>query len=99
MKRRTNTNPMRAVVKAMEHEGVVAFNYTHGQGLRSRWWELELECGHVTERSARYPKGASGGRRGHARHHHPPPSNLMLPAPTKVRCAACGRAVHEAEEA
>ena len=81
-----NRYPMRAVVKATDHEGVVSFV----QHFRARWWELTLECGHQVERSARYTKGAAGGR-GFAALHHPAPHDAMLPAPKRVRCTQCPR--------
>lgn len=86
MTRRTNTAPLRAVVDARPMSGVVAIN----AGFRARWWELDLECGHYEERSARYEKGAAGGR-GYAALHHPAPADKMLPPPKRVRCHACGR--------
>ncbi len=89
VKRRTNRHPLRNVVKSMEREGRSSFNFCHGQGIYSRWYDLTLECGHVVERTARYEKGASGDNRGYARQHHQPPSNKMLPPPKRVRCEFC----------
>lgn len=86
MTRRTNTAPLRRVTRARLGEGAVTFV----RQFRARWWELDLECGHYVERSARYEKGAAGGR-GFAALHHPAPLNKVLDPPERVRCRACQR--------
>lgn len=83
--RNTNRDPLRAVVKATEHEGGTIFAEPR---MYFRWWELTLECGHTVERSARYEKGAAGGRGFHA---HPAPPDKMLPPPKRARCDQCAR--------
>ena len=51
---------------------------------RTRWWELDLECGHHVQRTVRYvPKPAGVYRR--ERH----ASEVGQP-PGRVRCEACG---------
>lgn len=80
----TTVAPLRAVAKAVLHEGSSAIaNFT------LRWWELRLSCGHMEERPARYEPGASKGRRGFARMHHPPPKSAVLSAPGRARCSSC----------
>lgn len=84
---RTNTDPMRAVVRAVlsEGRGSVVANWIH-----TRWYELELDCGHTVERTCRYERGASGSRRGWSRLHHPPPLSKVLDPPKRARCERCG---------
>lgn len=54
---------------------------------RTRWWELVLaECGHREYRHARYRKTSPPLPQGTRR-----TSGDVLPAPKRVRCAACTR--------
>jgi hypothetical protein len=94
--RRVNTDPMRVVTRALERGGKVGFGFAHGRGIYTRWWDLVLECGHTVERTARYERGASGGRRGFARMHHLPSADMMLPPPKRVRCEMCASEAHAA---
>lgn len=52
---------------------------------RTRWWELELECGHVVERTVRYSP-AKNPKRGGTQHRS---RSDVLPHPKKVRCEYC----------
>lgn len=90
-KRRVNTDPLRKVAKAIEMSGRGGLFMAGHMRIDMVWWELHLECGHHVERTARYPKGASEGRRGWARLHHPPTGVDVLPAPKRARCEYCGR--------
>lgn len=90
--RRTNSDPLRLVVKATPMEGSV----TVMMPVKGRWWSLDLECGHHVERSARY-EHQGGQNRGWAALWHPPGRDKMLPAPKLVRCSSCGRAARTGE--
>lgn len=58
--------------------------------LQTQYWDIELECGHSTERRMRFPKqGPSQYRRGFAALHHPRLRSEALPAPKKCRCPVC----------
>lgn len=74
---------LRTVTRALLRGGASVFASFH-----YHWWELELECGHVTERRCRYTPGAVR-RRGYAAQHHPPGLNRLLDAPLRVRCDEC----------
>lgn len=56
-------------------------------GFKIRWYELELECGHIVERTAK----SSSKLRGYARMHHLPPRDSILPGPKRVKCEHCER--------
>jgi hypothetical protein len=55
---------------------------------RTRWWELDLACGHTVERTVRYrPRANPGARsRGGTQHRS---ADAVLPAPKRVRCEFC----------
>jgi hypothetical protein len=53
---------------------------------RTRWWELVLPCGHREERHVVYRKADPPLPKGTRR-----TSDDVLPAPKRVRCAACTR--------
>jgi len=59
---------------------------------RTRWWELDLECGHRVERTARYRPRDDGWptQRGGTQHRS---ADAVLPAPAKVRCEFCRQLV------
>jgi hypothetical protein len=75
---------MMKVVKAVLREGCIMMM----PGLKKRWWELELACGHVAERGVRYraPGDGYARPRGWALMHHAPSRDLVQPAPKRVRC-------------
>lgn len=89
-RRRINTDPMRKVVKAGRRSGQQGLGHSR---FAVRWWELQLECGHIVERAARSVRGASRGKRGFMLMHHPVPDSPenFQPAPARVRCDVCGR--------
>lgn len=51
---------------------------------RVRWWELYLDCGHITERTARYAARTDGRRPG-----APRKLSDVLAAPRRAKCSAC----------
>jgi hypothetical protein len=54
---------------------------------RARWWGLDLECGHKTERTVRYRRLPAGEvQRGGTQHRN---ADDVLPAPKRVRCEQC----------
>jgi hypothetical protein len=55
---------------------------------RTRWWELDLDCGHKVERTVRYrPRQPPYARqRGGTQHRS---ASAVLPAPKRVRCEFC----------
>lgn len=53
---------------------------------RTRWWELDLECGHKAERHVRYRRLAVPQPKGTRR-----AAADVLPAPVLVSCAPCTR--------
>jgi hypothetical protein len=55
---------------------------------RSRWRELDLECGHRVERTVRYGPHQDGyaPQRGGTQHRS---YDDILPAPKRVRCEKC----------
>lgn len=57
---------------------------------RTRWWELDLECGHRAERTVRYrPIRAPRARsRGGTQHRS---GGDVLPPPKRVLCHQCAR--------
>jgi hypothetical protein len=81
------TAPLRKVVKSNLREGpCIISDFTE------RWWDLTLECGHITERRVRFPKQKGRQRRGFAIMHHPRKASEALPPPTRCRCKDCARA-------
>lgn len=57
---------------------------------RTRWWELDLECGHGAERTVRYSPRRDGYARQRGGTQHRSACDV-LPAPKRVRCTACRR--------
>lgn len=55
---------------------------------RTRWWELDLECGHTAERHVRYRRLAAPQSQGTRR-----TADDVLPAPVLVSCGPCTAAV------
>lgn len=78
--------PLRKVTSAHVRSGHTGLGNT---GIRSRWWALELECGHHEERPVKNRPGAAQGRRGFALQYHPVPAGHEIPPPQRVRCRAC----------
>jgi hypothetical protein len=55
---------------------------------RAKWWVLDLDCGHTTERSVRYGPRKDGypRQRGGTQRRS---LNDVLPAPKRVQCHFC----------
>lgn len=81
-----NRDPLRKVVRATPRSG----SSINGD-FTTRWWDLELECGHQEQRTRRFRNPE--GLRGFALMHHRPPDNgeHALPPPNRVRCPYCAR--------
>lgn len=54
-----------------------------------RYWELELECGHLVERRAKNKPRKGTTLRGFAAMHAGRSASEVLPAPKRVRCEMC----------
>jgi hypothetical protein len=78
-------NPLRAVVKADLREGSCI-----NADFYQRWYDIELECGHVVERRVRFPPQVGMYRRGFMAQYHPRPADEALPPPKRCRCGRCG---------
>lgn len=52
---------------------------------RVKWWDLTLECGHLVQRSCRYPPPFVPGRRHRS-------AGEALPPPKRVLCEMCAAA-------
>jgi len=85
--RRVNRDPLRRVMKSAKRSGMFGMGM---QGLKSSWYELDLECGHAVERSMRYVNLHGAAPQGWARHHGGRSTEEELPAPRSVRCERCG---------
>lgn len=87
-KRPAPTKPLRRVVKATRMRGLGSVICNT---FRARWWELELECGHVVERQRRFRDPPGYSAQGFARMHHPPPDKpeYEKPHPKRCRCRFC----------
>jgi hypothetical protein len=80
--------PWRQVVKAegpREGRGGLLSGLTER---RARWWDLDLDCGHRVQRSARYGPHKDGYPRQHGGTQHRSRDDV-LPAPKHVRCEHC----------
>jgi hypothetical protein len=53
---------------------------------RTRWWELDLECGHMAQRTVRYRPREDKRARSRGGHQHRSASDV-LPAPKRVLCS------------
>lgn len=86
--RRVNRDPLRTVTRAdlRSHASLFASFKTH-------YWDLTLDCGHVTERSIRYlpPPDGERVRRGWAALRHPPSLSRIGDPPKRARCEQCAR--------
>lgn len=78
--------PWRVVTAAEYGEGQSKVFYRNPR--TSRWWELTLECGHETIRSARLRPDP---RRSRSQYGPGPSDDDILPAPARVRCKDCER--------
>lgn len=84
--RRTNTDPLRAVVDAKTM--VVSSLFSD---FKFYVWNLTLECGHVVDRPFRRPNLHGKAARGFAAMHHPRSLGDALPPPKRARCPECAR--------
>jgi hypothetical protein len=56
---------------------------------RTRWWELDLDCGHRAERTVRYSPPTDGYARSRGGTQHRSAADV-LPAPKRVLCQERG---------
>lgn len=82
---RANRDPLRNVTQALlRGGGSLLAPFKH------HWWELRLECGHVTERRIQW-RPTANPRRGWAAQHHGPSLERLPGAPKRARCESCAR--------
>jgi hypothetical protein len=74
---------MRKVVSAQCRAGQTLLANFH-----VRWWELQLECGHVVERNVKW-KPDPNAPRGWSALHNPPKMSRLPDAPKRARCDFC----------